>query len=100
MDITTVDLEPKQPILRLNESQRDIIRAAGTGAFSQEVINKERSAEESKAIAERIDKATWELVKQNPDAFHPETVFRLAVKFYKKEKVEERKQEWLQSELA
>ena len=98
MEITTVDLEPKEPILRLTEAQRDIIRAAGSGEFSQEEVNRTRSAEESKAIAERIDKATWELIKQNPDAFLPETVFRMASKFYKKEKVEERTQEWLQSE--
>lgn len=98
MEITTVDLEPKEPILRLTESQRDVIRAAGSGEFSQQEVDRKRSAAESKVIAERIDKATWELIKQNPDAFLPETVFRMASKFYKKEQIEERNQEWLESE--
>jgi len=97
IDIRGSLLEPvkaKEPILKLNEKERDIIRSASSGEFSQENIRRKRSASESEEIADRIDKAVWELIKLNPDAFGQETVFEMADKFYKKE----RKQEWLQSE--
>jgi hypothetical protein len=95
IDIRSPVLEPvkaKEPILKLNEKERDIIRAAASGEFSQEDIQRKRSASESQEIADRIDKAVWELIKLNPDAFGQETVFQMADKFYKKE----RNQQWQQ----
>jgi hypothetical protein len=92
MEITMFDPVVTEPILKLNEEERDIIRAAASGEFSQEDIQRKRSASESQEIADRIDKAVWELIKLNPDAFGQETVFQMAAKFYKKE----RNQEWQQ----
>lgn len=95
IDIRSPVLEPvktKEPILKLNEQERDIIRKASSGEFSQEDIQRKRSGLESAEIADRIDKAVWELIKLNPDAFGQETVFQMAAKFYKKE----RNNEWQQ----
>lgn len=96
MDITTVDLVAPEPILKLNEQERDIIRAVASGEFSQEEIQKKRSSEESSVIADNIDRAVWEVIKLNPDAFTKEMVFHMASKFYKKDLKQEQELAWQQ----
>ena len=92
MEITTyaisnnVEAVVSEPIFRLNEKERDTLRAVASGEFSQEEIQRKRSASESQEIADRIDRAVWELIKKVPDAFGQETVFQMAAKFYKKER--------------
>lgn len=86
MEITTVDAVVAEPILKLNEEERNTLRVVASGEFSQEEIQRKRSSSESQEIADRIDRAVWELIKKVPDAFGQETVFQMAAKFYKKER--------------